>query len=266
MKPGYCPESFNLERPEVIEEIAGLYLEAGADIVHTNTFGGSPLKLSLYGLDDKTEEINAAAVHAARKAVGERAVISAAIGPSGKLLKPFGDVDSEEMYSNFERQIGAVADAGADMITVETMTDLTEATLAVSAAKKLSPDTPVLATMTFDSTPRGFRTIMGASVKESASALQQAGADIIGSNCGHGIELMIEIAGEFRSYSNLPIAIQSNAGLPEMKSGKPVYPETPEFMAGKAEELIAAGVSVIGGCCGTTPEHIRAIKELVSRL
>ena len=263
LKPGEPPESFNLTRPEVLEEIAGLYLDAGADIIQTNTFGASPLRLSSYSLDDKTEEINRNAVLAVKKVVGDRAYISASCGPSGKLLKPYGECEPEEIYNSFRRQIKALINAGVDAICIETMTDLREAELATRAAKTVSPPTPVMATMTFDPTPRGFYTVMGVSIEDAAQGLKQAGADIIGSNCGNGIENMIKIAREFKKYSALPIIIQSNAGIPEMQGDKPVYPETPEFMAQKAKELVSAGVSIIGGCCGTTPEHIRAIRKMI---
>ena len=265
LKPGEPPESFNLTRPEVLEEIARLYLEAGADIIQTNTFGASPLRLALHSLDGKTEKINRNAVLAVRKVVGDRAYISASCGPSGKLLKPYGDTEPEEIYSSFERQMKALISAGVDAISIETMTDLTEATLAIKAAKTVLPSTPVMAAMTFDLTPKGFFTVMGTSIQEAARGLEEAGADIIGSNCGNGIENMIEIAKEFKKYSKLPIIIQSNAGIPEMRGDRPAWPETPEFMAEKAKELVSLGVSIIGGCCGTTPEHIRALRRTVDR-
>jgi 5-methyltetrahydrofolate--homocysteine methyltransferase len=143
------------------------------------------------------------------------------------------------------------------------MIDLREATLAVRAARKVVPELPVLATMTFDDTPRGFFSIMGSSVEQAAAALEQAGADAVGSNCGNGIENMVAIAREFARHCSLPLVIQSNAGLPESRGGRVVYPETPEFMASAVCALIGSGVAVIGGCCGTTPEHMRAIAECV---
>lgn len=264
LKPGEPPESFNLTRPEVLEEIALLYLKAGANIIQTNTFGASPLKLSLYSLDDKTEEINKNAVLAVKKITENRAYVSGSCGPCGKLLKPYGDIDAEEMHNNFERQVKTLIDAGVDIICVETMTDLTEATLAIKAAKAVSPSIPVIATMTFDPTPKGFYTVMGINIENAAKGLEDAGADIIGSNCGNGIENMIKIAEEFKARGNLPIIIQSNAGLPEMHGDVTVYPETPEFMAERTKELVSIGISIIGGCCGTTPEHIRQIRRIVS--
>jgi 5-methyltetrahydrofolate--homocysteine methyltransferase len=263
LEPGRPPEFFNLTRIDVLEEIARRYVEAGADIVQTNTFGASPLRLSSYSLEDKTEEVNANAVLAARKAVKDRAYVCASCGPSGKLLKPYGDTEPEVLYASFERQMKSLISAGVDAISVETMTDLTEARLAIQAAKTVSPLTPVMAAMTFDLTPRGFYTVMGTSIQEAARGLERAGADIIGSNCGNGIENMVKIAKEFKKYSQLPVIIQSNAGIPEMQEDKPTWPETPEFMAEKAKELVSLGVSIIGGCCGTTPEHIAAIRNIV---
>jgi 5-methyltetrahydrofolate--homocysteine methyltransferase len=258
---GKCPEFINLSRTDILEDVASLYFEAGADIVQTNTFGGSPLKLSDYSLEDKTEEINRAAVTAVKKVVDGKAYVSASCGPSGKMLKPYGTVEPEEMYENFLRQLKVLVEAGADIICVETMTDLQEATLAIKAARDVSATIPVMATMTFDLKPRGFFTMMGVTIEKAAKGLEEAGANIIGSNCGNGIENMIKIAEEFRQFSALPLIIQSNAGLPEMMDGKAVYPETPEFMAEKSKELVAAGVAVVGGCCGTTPEHIKTIAQ-----
>lgn len=259
---GECPESINLEKPEILERIARFYLDAGADIIQTNTFGGSPLKLTQYSLDNKTEEINTAAVRAIRGAAGVESYLSASCGPCGHLLKPYGDTDPEEIYNGFERQIRSLVDAGIDIICIETMTDLKEAALAIKAAKSVSQSTPVAATMTFDPTPNGFFTIMGVSIEQAASGLADAGADIVGSNCGNGVENMIKIAEEFKKYTSLPLIIQSNAGLPVMERENPVYPETPEFMAEGCQRLLKIGVSIIGGCCGTTPDHIAALREV----
>ncbi len=263
LKPGEPPESVNLKNPEILEEIAQAYLNAGADIIQTNTFGASALKLSDYGLDEKTEDINRIAVERVRKVVGNKAYISGSCGPSGKLLKPFGDTEPDDIYQSFKRQMKSLMNAGVDLICIETMTDLNEAVLAIKAVKSISFEIPIMTTMTFDETPRGFYTIMGVNIENAVKGLQKAGADIIGSNCGNGIENMIKIAREFKKLTTLPIIIQSNAGIPEMKDGKLIYSETPEFFGKKAKELIDAGVSIIGGCCGTTPEYIRAIRKVV---
>ncbi len=264
LNPGECPERMNLDHLEVLEAIAGLYLYAGAEIIQTNTFGGSPLKLSSYGLESKTEEINARAIHSVRKAVGDRAYVSASCGPCGRILQPYGDTAPEEVFDSFRRQLKVLVDEGIDVICVETMTDLNEATLAVKAARSISSSIPVLATMTFDSTPRGFYTVMGTTVAQAAEGLAAAGAGVVGSNCGNGILNMVKIAEEFAKHTTLPIIIQSNAGIPALKDGMSVFPESPEFMAEKSLALKKLGVKIIGGCCGTTPEHIFAIKKAVS--
>jgi 5-methyltetrahydrofolate--homocysteine methyltransferase len=258
-----CPEAINLNRPEVLEDIARAYVEAGADIVQTNTFGASSLKLSPAALADKTEQINEAAVRAVRKAVGDQAFVSGSCGPCGQILQPYGDADPDHVYHSFLRQLKALIESGVDVICVETMMDVTEAKLAVRAAKSVSATIPVMATMTFDETPRGFYTMMGVDIAQAAAQLAEAGADVIGSNCGNGIENMIRIAAEFRGHSDLPVIVQPNAGLPEMKGDTPVYSEAPDFMAEKAKGLIDHGVSIIGGCCGTTPQHIAALRKVV---
>jgi 5-methyltetrahydrofolate--homocysteine methyltransferase len=264
LRPGECPEALNLSYPELLEEIARRYLEAGAQIVQTNTFGGTPLRLSLHDLEAQTEEINRNAVAAVRRAVGDRAYVSGSCGPCGRTLKPYGDTEPGEVRAAFVRQMKTLIEAGVDILCIETMTDLSEAVIAIQAAKEAGGDIPVIATMTFDATPRGFYTIMGVDVRAAASGLAAAGADVVGSNCGNGIERMVEIAREFRQHTRLPLIIQSNAGLPRMEADRPVYDETPEFMAEKAADLVAAGVAIIGGCCGTTPEHIRALSAALS--
>ena len=260
---GKCPEFINLSRPDILEDVARLYLEAGAEIVQTNTFGGSPLKLSDYALDDKTEEINTVAVQAVKKVTAGKAYVSASCGPCGRMLKPYGNLEPDQMYENFVRQLKAVIEAGTDIVCIETMTDVQEAVLAIKAARSISSTIPVMATMTFDKTPRGFFTMMGITVERAAKELETAGANVIGSNCGNGIENMILIAREFRAVSKLPLIIQSNAGLPEIRGDATVYPESPEFMAEKSKELVAAGVNIVGGCCGTTPEHIKTIRQAI---
>ncbi|MBL7959786.1 homocysteine S-methyltransferase family protein [bacterium] len=266
LKPGDCPELYNLNHPEILEEIASMYLEAGADIIQTNTFGGSTLKLSYYRLETKTEEINQNAVSAVKKIVKDKAFVSGSCGPSGEMLKPYGTIEKEVLYDNFREQISALVSTGVDLICIETMTDLQEAALAVKAAKSVSPTTPVMATMTFDKVPKGYFTIMGVSIEKAVDGLTAAGADIIGSNCGHGMDNMIEIARQMKKLSDKPILIQSNAGLPERKGNEIVYRESPSYFAEKAFELIDAGVSIIGGCCGTTPEHIHAIRKAVDSI
>jgi 5-methyltetrahydrofolate--homocysteine methyltransferase len=219
LRPGDPPEVFNLSQPEILEEIALQYVDAGADLITTNTFGGSPMRLRQYGLDAQTDDINQRAVRAAKRACGEHALVSASVGPSGQMMKPYGDGDPAETAAGFTRQLRAIVQERPDLICIETMTDLSEAILAVRAAKDSAPDLPVMVTLTFDKTRRGFFTVMGVSIDQAVRGLEAAGADIVGSNCGNGIDIMVDIARQFRGRTALPIAIQSNAGLPEHRAG-----------------------------------------------
>jgi 5-methyltetrahydrofolate--homocysteine methyltransferase len=260
---GQPPEWFALERPEVIEDVARLYLDAGADLVTTDTFGGSSFRLELHGLGAEKERVNRQAVEAVKRAVAGRAYVSASVGPSGRLLEPFGDTSPDAVEAAFAEQVAVLAAAGADLVCVETMSDLVEATRAVRAAKAVAPGLPVMATMTFERTPRGFFTVMGVSVERAAGGLAAAGADIVGSNCGTGIEDMLEVARAMAKATALPIAIQPNAGLPVTRDGALVYDQTPETMASRVKELLETGVGIVGGCCGTTPDHTRAVRRCV---
>jgi len=266
LSAGECPEAINLSQPEILEDVARAYLLAGADILHTNTFGASSLKLAEYDLDDKCREINCSAIKATRRAASDNeSYVSLSCGPSGRLLKPFGDIAAEELSRSYEEQLTSVLDESVDMITIETMTDLTEASIAIGVARQVAPAIPICATMTFDKTPRGFFTIMGVTIQQAAVGLIEAGADIVGSNCGNGIACMIEIAAEFRNHTEAPLMIQANAGLPENRNGKLEYPESPDFMAEKSRELLALGVDIVGGCCGTTPKHVAAFRSILKQ-
>ncbi len=263
LRSGECPEKLSMEKPELLEEIASLYLKAGSDIISTNTFGGHPLKLEQYALHDKTEKINRAGVKAIRNTVKGKAYLAASCGPCGKLLKPYGDTDPEIISEGYEKQITALIEEGVDVIYFETMIDLAEALLGVKAAKSIAPEIPVCATMTFDVTPRGFFTVMGNTIEQAAKELETAGANVVGSNCGNGIENMVKIAREFKKHSKLPILIQSNAGLPAVKGDILEYAETPEFMAERVKTMLDLGINIIGGCCGTTPHHITSFRKTI---
>lgn len=263
LAPGRPPEEATLAHPDWVVEAARRYALAGADVVETNTFGASPLKLALAGLAGEVERLNREAVGLAREGAGEGVWVAASVGPCGRLLEPWGDAASAAVLEGFVAQIGFLADAGVDVVFVETMTDLEEAKLAVRAAKQAAPHLPVVAMMTFEATPRGFFTIMGTSVADAAAALEAAGADAVGSNCGNGVGEMVEIARELRRHSSLPVAIQPNAGLPRTRDGRLEWGESPSSMAEGARELLALGVGLIGGCCGTTPEHVRALRAVV---
>ncbi len=263
LKLGEPPESVNITHPEDIEEIAALYLEAGAEIITTNSLGASSLKLQHYSLDERADQINLLAVEAARRAVGHRAYVAGSVGTTGKLLKPFGPAKPEDVYESFQNQIAALLTGGIDIVCIETMTDLAEAELAVKAARSLGKAIPIMSTVTFEEKPRGFFTLMGSSIRESAERLEKAGSDIIGSNCGNGSGKMVRIAQEFITYTQLPVAIQSNAGLPVSSAEGISYPETPDMVAANAAAMLDLGVQIVGGCCGTGPAHIRAIRKAV---
>jgi len=261
LKPGECPELWNITHPNEILDIAKSYIDAGSDIIETNSFGGSIIKLSQYGLSARVREINEAAAAISREAAGKDKLVAGSVGPTGKMLV-MGDITEEELYNAFSEQSKALENGGADIIIIETMTAIDESALAVRAAKDNTNCTVIL-TMTFSKTPKGeYRTMMGASPEEMVKVAKTEGADVIGSNCGNGIADMIGIVKAIRSFdADIPVMIQANAGMPELIDGKTVYRESPELMASYVDELVKAGSNIIGGCCGTTPEHIRKIRQ-----
>jgi 5-methyltetrahydrofolate--homocysteine methyltransferase len=256
LKAGGCPEEMNLVAPEVVEGIHREYAEAGADILVTNTFGGSRVKLAHYALEDRVAEVNARAVEIARKAAGRERFVAASIGPTGRFLEPVGDALFDEMVEVFGEQVAAFSDAGADLITLETFLDIRELRAAMVACRSFSR-LPVIAQMTFDD---GGRTVLGTPPEAAAVTLDALGADVIGSNCGLGPEGIFAVLEKMRSVTSRPLISQANAGLPELRGGVTVFPATPGEMTGYHEQMIALGVRVVGGCCGTTPAHIGAIR------
>ncbi|HEY0591960.1 MAG TPA: homocysteine S-methyltransferase family protein [Thermoanaerobaculia bacterium] len=263
LRLGAPPELWTLTRPDTLAEIVRMYVHAGAEVITTNTFGGSPMRLAQHQLDSELEEINGRAVDIALAASEGKAYVSASMGPTGRLLAPLGDADPAEVAAGFEQQARVLAEAGADLFCIETMIDLQEAVLAVRAARAAGPGMPIIATLTFETTPRGAFTVMGASVPAAVAALADAGADAVGANCGQGVEEMVAIARELLASTKLPVVVQPNAGLPTLAQGTLVYPTTPERFAELLAPLAAEGVRLIGGCCGTTPEHIRALRERI---
>jgi 5-methyltetrahydrofolate--homocysteine methyltransferase len=263
LAPGECPEKWNIDHYDEVFEVAKSYIDAGSDMIETNSFGGSRLKLAQHGLEDRVVEINKIAAEISRSAAGREKHVLGSIGPTGKIIM-MGDVTPEELYEVFKEQSMALEEGGADSIVVETMSDIEEARQAVIAARE-NTGCEVICTMTFERTVSGeYRSMMGISPSDMTEQIIDAGAEIIGANCGNGIEGMIHIVREIRkTNSEIPVLIHANAGLPIYKDGKTVFPETPEQMAGFVKELIDAGANIIGGCCGTTPAHIKKIVEVV---
>jgi 5-methyltetrahydrofolate--homocysteine methyltransferase len=264
LQAGECPELWCVSHPDVVKSIAAAYVEAGSDIVETNSFGGSAFKLKPYGHDAQVGEFNRAAAALAREAMGGKGYVAASIGPTGHIVEEEGgDVSAQQLYDAFKEQALALAEGGADAICVETMSSLTEAVQAIKAVKE-NTNLPAICTFTFELGAKGFRTMMGVKPDRAARAAVAAGADIIGANCGNGIANMIEITKQMRAAApGTPILIHANAGAPEVENGKTIFKETPEYMASRVNELIEAGANVIGGCCGTTPNHIAAMARSV---
>ena len=264
LKAGECPELWNVTHPQEVLDIAKGYIAAGADMIETNSFGGSRFKLEHYGLGNRVYELNKAAAEISRQAAGADFFVLGSIGPTGKILM-MGDVTEDELYDAFKEQATALAVGGADAIVVETMTAIDEAVLAIQAAKE-NTDIEVICTFTFDQTIAGdYKTMMGVSPEQMATAVVDAGANIIGTNCGNGMRKMVDIVAALRAAApETPILVHANAGAPVIQDGKTVFPETPEEMYQLVPALINAGANIIGGCCGTSPDHITAIQRAVN--
>jgi len=265
LQPGECPESWNILKPNVVFNIAKSYIDAGSDVIETNSFGGNRFKLGMFGLEDKVYEYNKAAAELSRKAAGENNVMGS-VGPTGKMIM-MGDVTEEELFEAFKNQVISLQDGGADAIVVETMSALDEAILAIKAAKE-NTSCEVICTMTFEKgQDNEFNTMMGVSPADMVSQVIDAGADIIGANCGNGSEGMISIVEKIRQLNKeIPVLIHANAGMPVYQDGETIFPESPDDMADYVQRLIDAGANIIGGCCGTTPDHIRKIAQIIKNL
>lgn len=259
---GETSEGWNLTCPDRVREMHRSYLEVGAQVLTTNSFGGNRYKLEKAGLGDQIYQINLQAAAIAREAAGGKAWVAGSVGPTGEFLQPLGSVSSEEMKEVFRLQIKALLDGGADLIIVETMSAIEEACLAVQAARELG-DFPVIGSMIFEAAKQGYRTMMGVDIPTGVRGLLDAGADVVASNCGNGIEGFIKIVEAMRGLTDVPILAEPNAGLPQLERGKTVYRQSPEMMASKLPLLLESGANIVGGCCGTTPEHIRRFAEVV---
>ena len=256
---GECPELWNITHPDKVREIPRAYKDAGSEVILTNSFGGSPIKLRMFDQQDKAYELNLAAAQISRQVAGEEVAVLASVGPTGQLLEPYGEISEEDMIESFRVQIRGLVDGGADAILIETMSDIGEASCAVKAAQEIT-DLPIIVSMTFE---RGkeFRTIMGQSIPEIIQAMTALNVDILGTNCGYGTEGIVSIVREMAKLTDKPIIAHPNAGLPVIKGGETVFPESPEEMASYIPEFVEAGAKIIGGCCGTRVEHIRAIAK-----
>jgi 5-methyltetrahydrofolate--homocysteine methyltransferase len=263
LKVSECPESWNLDRAEDVHEIALSYVEAGSDIILTNSFGGHPAKLAGYGLAAQCYELNRAAAEISARAAGSRALVMGSLGPTGKMVM-MGEMDPDEVRRGFLEQSRGLVDGGVDGILVETMADPEEARLAIEAALEAGA-ADVACTFTFSKTQTGeYRTLMGTGVPEYMEMAMGAGAAIIGANCGNGTAGMIEIVREIRAIDKkVSVLVHANAGLPAYVDGKTVFPEGPDEMASQIGDLVDAGANIVGGCCGTTPEHIRQMVRII---
>ncbi len=254
---GEVPDLWNITHPEKVGAVAKAYVNAGSQIILTNTFGANRFRLGEVGAADKVQIINETGARISREAAEGSALVFASIGPSGKLLMN-GDVTEAELHAAFSEQAQALVSGGAQGLVVETMQDLNEARIAIAAAK--ATGLPVVASMVFDSGKDKDRTMMGATPEQAAAALVEAGADVVGANCGQGIAGFVSICARLKSAADgHPVWIKPNAGLPQMQAGKAVYAMTAAEFAGQIPAVLAAGANFIGGCCGTTPEFIREI-------
>jgi 5-methyltetrahydrofolate--homocysteine methyltransferase len=257
---GDPPEVWNLTQPEVIRRIQRGYLEAGSRILLTNTFGGNRLRLGLHRLESRVAELNQTAAILLRsevEAAGNRALVAGDIGPSGAIMAPMGTLDYDEAVDVFAEQAAALVHGGVDLIWIETMSDLTEIKAAIQGVRQVAPGIPLITTMTFDT--RG-RTMMGVTPEQAVEALAAWGADAIGGNCGNGPDELLPVIAKMRAVApDVLLVSKSNAGMPELIDMRAVYRASPESMAGAAVEMQAAGARIVGACCGSTPDHLRAM-------
>ena len=264
LQPGECPELWCLTHPDALRAIHRAYKDAGSVLTKTNSFGGSRYKLAKFGLADKAHEINRTAAALARKAAGDDAFVLGCIGPTGEFMEPLGDETEEAFIAAFAEQARALRDGGADAVTIETMSAIEECVAGIKAAKSV-PGLVVFASFTFEKqTGGGYASMMGVTPAAFAVAATEAGADAIGANCGEGAAQMTEIIAEMRkAVPRIPLVAMPNAGLPVLQNGATIFPGTPEEFAQDIQHLRAAGATILGGCCGSTPAHIRAAKFII---
>lgn len=266
MEVGGCTELWNAEYPEKVLSIANAYISAGSKLIKTNTFGGNPIKLRDYELEDEAFNLNKLGAEISKKAAGDNVYVLGSLGPTGKFLFT-GDISENDLYEAYKLQASALISGGVDALLFETFYALDEAEIAIKSAKD-NFNIPIFSTFTFDKNEDGnFRTMMGVDIETYVNSIIKLGVDIIGTNCGNGFNDMISVVKSIRSYNHeIPILVNSNAGMPEIVEGKLIFPETPEFIEKIVPKLIEAGANIIGGCCGTTPEHIKVINNIILKL
>ena len=264
---GEAPERWNLEQPARIGAVHAGYLAAGSQVLLTNTFGANRFRLALHGLEDRVAELNRAGVEvlqAAIRAAGRPALVAGDIGPSGSLLTPLGDLEFGEAVAGFAEQAGALTAAGVDLIWIETMSDLDEIRAALEGVRQVAPEIAVIATMSFDT---HGRTMMGVKPEDAVEALDSWGASAVGGNCGNGPEEVIQVVQKMRAVApKTLLAAKGNAGMPELVKGRACYDATPDSMADYLRRAVEAGAAVIGACCGSTPEHVRAMAAALNEI
>ena len=259
-----CPETWNVERPDVVQGVHASYFEAGSDVVSTNSFGGNRIKLAAHGLENRVLELNSAASRVARRAAPAGKFVAGSMGPTGKFLQPQGEFTEEEFEEAYGEQAGALAEGGADLLIIETQYDLKEALAALKGARRAAPSLPIFVTLTFNKFPRGYFTLMGNTVSLSVEALEKEGARAVGANCTLNSEDMVGLVRAFREATKLPIIAQANAGKPELSgNGQVSYSQGLENYVRFVPEMLKAGANVIGGCCGTDPGYIRRMAEFI---
>jgi 5-methyltetrahydrofolate--homocysteine methyltransferase len=269
LEQGNCGEAWNLDHPERVLAIQRRYAEAGSDCILTNTFGGSRIMLNRHGNSGKVAEINRAGVQIAREAfAGRPGFVIGDIGPFGGLMEPYGDFKSDDVRDAFTEQANALVNAGADAILIETQTSLEELLLGIESARAAGAPC-IIGSMAYDVTLDGstFRTMMGVDPERAAEFMEEHGADIVALNCGTGMDMerARQAVLRYREVTSLPVMVQPNAGVPKLVQMKVVYDETPEQMKAGVVPLLEAGANLIGACCGSTPEHIRAFREELSK-
>ena len=264
LPPGALPEPWNAENPQAVEAVARSYVDVGSEIIITNTFGANRFILAQHGADGRVAELAEAGAAISRQAAGDAVKVFASIGPTGKMVM-MGEVPEDEMVAAFAETATAVANGGADAILIESFGELAEAMLALQGVRSAC-ELPVVVSMTFDSGPDGTSTMMGNTPADLAAAAEAGGAAAVGANCGVGPENYVKVVELLSAATSLPVWVKPNAGLPMVVDGETTFPMGPDEFASFAAPLAAAGATFLGGCCGTNPDHLRALRKAVDAL